>query len=217
MTGHDLLVFGATRHTGLQIATLAVKRGERVAAMVRHGSDASSLNTLGVTVIQGDAFSLDDCIRTVWQTLPRRVVSLLGGKDRHGRRICATGNIHVAQALSGYQGLERFLLVTSMGCGEQYAKTSDMVKKFLGEALLAKTRAENYLRITGLPWTIVRPGGLQDTPASGHFHLSEQPDRTKKSYLSRQDLALAVMQLLDDATWLHRTVTVQNAQQQEEN
>ncbi len=216
MSSCDLLVFGATRNTGLLVAKLAVGRGESVAAMVRNGSDASALESLGVTVIRGDAFSLDDCIQAVQQTKPRRVVSLMGGKNGNGRRICAIGNIHVAEALSGCEGLERFLLLTSMGCGDQYAGTSDMVKKFLGEALRAKTRAEDYLRATELPWTIVRPGGLLDSPSTGRFLLSEQPDRSRKGYLSRGDVALAVLQVLDDPAWLHRIATVQNIERQEE-
>lgn len=216
MTGCDLLVFGATKNTGLLVAKLAVERGERVASMVRESSDASALEALGVSIIRGDAFSLDDCIRTIQQCQPRRVISLMGGKNQHGRRICAIGNIHVAEALSDAEELEHFLLLTSMGCGDQYVETSEMVKKFLGEALRAKTRAENYLRATELPWTIVRPGGLEDSPATGRFHLSEQPDRTRKGYLSRGDVALAVMQVLDDPAWLYRIATVQNAEKQEQ-
>lgn len=216
MTCCDLLIFGATKNTGLLVAKLAAERGERVTSMVREGSDASALHTLGVTVIRGDAFNLDDCIRTVQQCCPRRAVSLMGGTDQKGQRICAIGNIHVAKALSGYAELERFLLLTSMGCGDQYADTSETVKKYLGEALRAKTRAENYLQEGNLPWTIVRPGGLDNTPATGNFHLSERPDRTLRSYLSRGDVALAVLQILDDPAWLHRIATVQNTQKQEQ-
>ncbi len=217
MTSCDLLIFGATRNTGLHIAALATEQGERVMAMVRKSSDATALENLGITVIRGDAFSLDDCFQAVAQSKPRRVVSLMGGKNQQGRRICAIGNIHVAEALSGHEGLERFLLVTSMGCGDQYAGTNEMVKQFLGGALRAKTRAEDYLRSTNLPWTIVRPGGLNDTPATGRFHLSEQPDRSLKGYLSRWDVALAVLQVLDAPAWLHRIVTVQNAERLEKN
>ncbi len=212
MSPFDLLVFGATRNTGLLIATEAARCGEKVAAMVRPESDASALESIGATIIHGNAFNLDDCFRAVETTNPRRVISLMGGKNQNGRRICAIGNIHVTEALTAHKGLERFVLVTSMGCGDQYAGTSDMVRQFLGEALRAKTRAEDYLRSTDLPWTIVRPGGLNDTPASGSYHLSETPDRTRKGYLSRGDVALAVLKVLDDPSWLHQTVSVQNAE-----
>lgn len=133
----------------------------------------------------------------------------MGGKNAQGRRVCGEGNINVVRALEGGEPVERFLLVTSMGCGEQYEALNDNVKKFLGEALQAKTEAENYLKKSGLPWTIVRPGGLNDEPASGNFCLLDGPDRNRKGYVSRGDVAAAALQVLDDPVWLHRAVTVQ--------
>ncbi len=211
MSGIDWLLFGGTRNTGLEIAKLAINRGKRVSAMVRPESYDSALRSLGVSIIHGDAFSLNDCIHAVKLTQPQYVISTMGGKNKDGRRICAIGNIHVAKALSHAKRLERYLLVTSMGCGDQYATTSDQVKKFLGEALLAKTEAENFLQDSQLPWTIVRPGGLENTPASGRYFLTTKPDKQHKSYLSRLDVAQAIIQLLEDPYWLHRIVSVQNA------
>ncbi len=209
MKGVDLLLFGATRNTGFSIACLAAEKGETVAVMARKESDISGLERLGVTVIQGDAFDVHDCERTLNETQPRRVISLMGGRNAQGRRVCAEGNINVVRALEGYGPIERFVLVTSMGCGEQYETLSDHVKQFLGEALMAKTEAENYLKESGLPWTIVRPGGLSDEPASGDFCLLDMPDGSLKGYVSRGDVAAAILQVLDDPAWLHRVVTVQ--------
>lgn len=209
MSGCDLLLFGATRNTGLHIARLATKRGEKIAAMVRGGSDASALKKLDVKVLEGDAFEVDDCIQAIDQTCPRRVVSLMGGKNLEGRRVCGEGNINVIGALENSAPVERFVLVTSMGCGEQFAGLNENVKKFLGEALLAKTEAEDYLRLSGLSWTIVRPGGLNNEPATGAFCLLDAPDRNRQGYVSREDVAAAVLKILDDADYLYRATTVQ--------
>lgn len=210
MSGCDLLLFGATRNTGLHIARLAARRGEKMAAMVRAGSDASSLKVLGVRVLEGDAFEVDDCIQAIDRASPRRVVSLMGGKNAQGRRVCGEGNINVIRALENSPPVERFVLVTSMGCGEQFAGLNGNVKKFLGEALLAKTEAEDYLRLSGLPWTIVRPGGLNNKPATGSFCLLDVPDRNLQGYVSREDVAAAVLAILDDAAYLYRATSVQS-------
>lgn len=209
MSGCDLLLFGATRNTGLHIAGQAVKRGETVAAMVRHGSDASALEKLGVRVIEGDAFEVEDCLQAIELTHPRRVISLMGGKNPEGRRVCGEGNINVVRALENSEPVKRFVLVTSMGCGEQFAGLNENVKKFLGEALLAKTEAEDYLKSSGLTWTIVRPGGLNNDPASGNFCFLDAPDRTRQGYVSREDVAAAVLKALDDPDFESRVVTVQ--------
>lgn len=209
MSGCDLLLFGATRNTGLHIASLAAKRGEKIAAMVRTGSDASALKELGVRVFEGDAFEIDDCLQAMELTHPRRVVSLMGGKNSEGRRVCGEGNINVIRALENSGPVGRFVLVTSMGCGEQFAGLNENVRKFLGEALLAKTEAEDYLKLSGLPWTIVRPGGLNNEPATGNFCILDAPDRTRQGYVSREDVAAAVMKIMDDPDFLCRAVTVQ--------
>lgn len=209
MRGYDLLLFGATRNTGLHVARYAARRGEKMAAMVRPGSDASGLKELGVLVIEGDAFDVNDCIQSIDRASPRRVVSLMGGKNRQGRRVCGEGNINVIRALENSEPVERFVLVTSMGCGEQFAGLNDNVKKFLGEALIAKTEAEDYLRLSGLPWSIVRPGGLDNKPGTGVFWLSDTPDRSLQGYVSREDVAKAVLKVLDDPDYLYRATTVQ--------
>ena len=209
MERHDLLLFGATRNTGLRLAEQARARGERVAAMARPGSATAPLLELGVTVVEGDAFNLADCEKAIRETAPRRVVSVLGGRNPQGRRVDAEGNINVIRALEGKAGVERFVLMTSMGSGEQYADVPASTRIFLGEALLAKTEAENFLRDTRLPWSIVRPGGLSNDPAAGDFILSERADRLHGAYLSRADVAAATLAVLDSERWLHRAVTIQ--------
>ena len=206
---YDLLIFGATRNTGLHVAKLAVKRGMNVAAMARSESDTSVLESLGVKILQGDAFSLDDCKNAVNATNPKNIITLMGGKNSSGRRVCAEGNINVAQAVSSPNEINRFILVTSMGCGDQYENSSEQVKKFLGEALRAKTEAENFLRKTDLPWTIIRPGGLTNDAPTGDFGLLDFPDKNRKAYVSREDVAAAIIQVLDDEKQTHRVISVQ--------
>ena len=212
MSGSDLLLFGATRNTGLWIARLARERGERVAAMVRDGSDTSALQQLGVDLIPGDAFEAGDCLRALQTATPRRVVSVLGGKNAAGRRVDAEGNLNVINALlAATPPVQRFVFLTSMGCGEQMAGMSERALEMLGEAIRAKTVAENHLRETALPWTIIRPGGLNHEAPTGCYRLLDEPDRSQGTYLSRADAAAAVLAVLDDAQYLRRVVTVQGA------
>lgn len=211
----DLLLFGATRNTGYLLAEQACARGESVAAMVRPGSDASRLKALGVKIVEGDAFNLPDCENAVRETSPRRVVSVMGGKNPQGRRVDAEGNINVIRALENEGSVERFVLMTSMGCGEQYEGMSESAKKFLGEALRAKTEAENVLQDSPLPWSIVRPGGLSNDPPSGDFSLLLEADRQRSGYVTRADVAAATLTVLDDERWLRRVATVQRKTESE--
>ena len=51
----DVLMFGATRNTGLETAKLLVGRGDAVTAFVRQTSDVAALEELGVSLVLGDA------------------------------------------------------------------------------------------------------------------------------------------------------------------
>ena len=212
MSATTLLIFGASRNTGLHIARLARQQGFTVQAMLRPESDCTALHELGVETITGDAFSFEDCCHAMKQAAPDLVVSTLGGKNAAGRRIDAIGNINLIRAaLACKCALRHFVLMTSMGCSEEFAASSEKVKKYLGEALLAKTEAENALKQTSLPWTIVRPGGLANEPATNDWKIADAPAKSSGQYLSRADVAAAIIELLDDSGYLRRVVNILNA------
>jgi uncharacterized protein YbjT (DUF2867 family) len=204
---YDLLIFGASRGLGLCLAKASVKRGEKVAAMVRAESDRSALSELGVTLIQGDAFSLDDCIAALRQAQPRRVISVLGGKNAAGRRIDALGNLNVIQALEASMPSTRVLLGTSLGCGEQWDGLAEPTKRMLGEAIRAKNEAEQYLKQSALPWMIARPAGLSHQEGTGQYRVQAQRDDAG-NYLPRADVADAMLAILDQDERLYKAWTI---------
>ena len=59
-----------------------------------------------------------------------------------------------------------------------------------------KTRAEDYLQATGLPYTIIRPGGLKDGEPTGNAVLTEDP--MAMGIVTRRDLAQLIVAALDD-------------------
>lgn len=197
-THHDLLLFGGSGKTGLQLIHHAKAQGKNVACLLRPGRDSGPLDELGVTVIRGDAFELADCERALQQASPRAIVSLLGGKDASGRRVDATGNINVINAVQRHQPHARFILFTSMGCDEQYDYLPPAVQQALHDALMAKTQAEHHLRQTTLNWCIVRPGGLNDSTGQGQYQRVPAPMPGTATYISRSDAALATLDLLAD-------------------
>ncbi|MGL4667935.1 MAG: NAD(P)-dependent oxidoreductase, partial [Saezia sp.] len=51
---------------------------------------------------------------------------------------------------------------------------------------------------------------LTHNPATGQYQLLDTPDRSYEGYLSRGDVALATLQILEEAQWLKRIITVQS-------
>jgi uncharacterized protein YbjT (DUF2867 family) len=205
-----VLLFGATKGVGLELARILVQDGVTVTAMVRPASDVSSLAPLGVHILNGDAFEADEVRSSIERTAPQVVVSTLGGKSADGRRVDDVGNSAVIRACVEHD-VSRVILVTSLGCGEMFPWMSERAKEAFGAALLAKTHAEEVLRETGLDWTIIRPGGLRDGEAGGHGALYEVSNL--HGYIYRKDVARLIAQLLTEPRSYKRVLVALDAQE----
>ncbi|MCO5091355.1 SDR family oxidoreductase [Bosea sp. (in: a-proteobacteria)] len=198
-----LLIFGATRGVGLALARLERARGRRVFAMTRSGSDPAGLSALaelGVEAVPGDALDRG-AVAAVFDRVPPActVVSTIGGLAADSRRADDEGNINLIDEAGKAGVARRFVLVTSIGCGEMAPYRSPQAIAAFGAAVDAKTRAEERLRASSLAWTILRPGGLLSEPATGRGMLSE--DAELHGFIHRADMAeLVSLVLQDDAT-----------------
>jgi uncharacterized protein YbjT (DUF2867 family) len=70
--------------------------------------------------------------------------------------------------------------------------------------IAAKTAAEDDLRARDLDWTIVRPGGLTDDPATGRVLLASSP--VPRGTVPRADVAAVIVALLDQPGTRHQTL-----------
>ncbi|MGB2773920.1 MAG: NAD(P)H-binding protein, partial [Anaerolineae bacterium] len=58
-----------------------------------------------------------------------------------------------------------------------------------------------------LDWTIVRPGGLTNGPATGRYRAGLDP-KISAGQVSRADVAAFVLKQLTDLTYLHRAPAI---------
>jgi uncharacterized protein YbjT (DUF2867 family) len=93
-------------------------------------------------------------------------------------------------------GAKRVVLVTTIGAGNSYDSAPWSARSFLKDMLPLKTQAEDHLKSLGLDYTIIRPGGLTFTPATGEGWLSEDP--AAFGVIGREELARLVVGVLDD-------------------
>ena len=70
--------------------------------------------------------------------------------------------------------------------------------------ITAKTAAEADLRAGDLDWTILRPGGLTDAPATGKIRLAAPP--VPAGTVPRADVAAVIAALLDNPGTRHQTL-----------
>ncbi|MDG2243606.1 MAG: SDR family oxidoreductase [Rhodospirillaceae bacterium] len=190
----DVLMFGATRNTGLETAKLLVARGDTVTAFVRHTSDVAALEELGVTLVLGDALDANTVEAAFEERSFDFVVSTLGGSVRN-TAVDGQGNINVFAAAEE-ASVRRVILVTAIGAGGTENVLQDGARRFLKPVLDAKTLAENNLKARNLDWTILRPGQLPEGPATGNGVMSV--DQTLMGRISMGELAALIVQALDD-------------------
>ncbi|WEX08552.1 NAD(P)H-binding protein [Chelativorans sp. AA-79] len=193
----SVLIFGASSGVGFELARVLREKNVQVTAMLRSEGGRHALQALGAHVVRGDAFVKDD-IRAALASAPpgvREVVSTLGGMAEDGRRADDAGNINVIEVAAEHRA-GRFVLVTSIGCGEMAPFMSERARAAFGDAVEAKSRAEERLKASGLSYTIVRPGGLRTQLATGQGILSADPEM--HGFIGRADVALLIERVLRD-------------------
>ena len=203
-----ILIFGATRGTGLELAKLLTARGDSVTAFVRATSDRSSLEPLGVTFVVGDALSADEVNAAFEDRSYQTVVTTLGC-FRCEVPPDYIGNKHVFDAAKA-AGVDRVVMISSVGAGDSADAPPWISKWILGDVLVLKTQAEDHLRSSGVPYTIIRPGGLKDAEATGNGLLTEDP--MAMGIITRKDLAKLMVEVLDDEAAANKTYTAKDSE-----
>ncbi len=199
------LVFGGRKGTGLEVIKVLRARGERVTAVIRPSSmtpeKTSELQELGVDLIPGDATNVDDVADVFANGNYIAVVSTIGcfscipPSDFIGNKIITDG--------AASAGVSRVLQVSSIGAGDSDETAPWLSSMALSKVLPLKTEAEDYLKASGLEYTIIRPGGLKNGTANGFGYLSE--DVESFGFIDRADLARLIVGALDDDTSIGKT------------
>ena len=197
-----VLVIGGTRATGLDIVKLLRERGDEVFVLVRPSSDASEVEATGARVVRGDALNPDDMTAALASAQFRAIVSTLGGKNLEGPRPDFEGtrtSVDAARAA----GVSRYVLITVIGAGDSRDASPALASYVLRNVIPEKTKAEDYLKTSGLDYTIIRPGGLLNKEAQGKAYLTE--DHRAMSWIRRADLAVLAVRALDDPRTIGKT------------
>jgi uncharacterized protein YbjT (DUF2867 family) len=162
MPPSTVIVFGATSAGGLELCRRLRGDQVRVVAGVRAGSNRSNLEALGVECREADALEPEQLLNAMRELGEQpTVVSLLGGMpNKNSSAVDSQGNINVIDAATAAE-VRRFVLVTSVGCNESYKALVWFPRVIiLRHTIREKSKAETYLKNSGLAWTIIRPGRL---------------------------------------------------------
>ena len=127
----------------------------------------------------------------------KAAINTLGGKRGELPRPDIEGTRQITEAAK-QAGVHRILMVTAIGAGDSQSAVAPKVLEVLGEVLDMKTQAERILQHSGLDYTILRPGGMTNDPASGTAIKTE--DHNSMGVINRIDLAALLVDCIDDDT-----------------
>lgn len=95
------------------------------------------------------------------------VICAIGASQRegpNGPEFVDFGGVRNLTDAASAEGVRHFVLISSAAAGP-HRKRSRMLE--IGNIRYWKTRGENHLKASGVPYTIVGPGGLIDEPSAG--------------------------------------------------
>lgn len=196
------VVWGAASGLGAVIAEQFHRDGYSVIAIARNPDKNPRLAELNIQTIRCDATDRQQ-IEQVVEQLPKHVIAISTmGSFMVENPVDYLGHRYLIDALEQSEQ-SRFLLITSLGCGDSWQYLSERAKKGFGSAVREKTLAEAWLKSSQLDYTIVRPGGLKEGDASGRGELLE-PGETHGS-ITRGEMARIVVKLIEDRDTIGRT------------
>lgn len=208
LSSQPVFVAGGSSGVGLEVIKKLSALGTPVKVLVRRLDAKPYLESLpGVTVQMGDALdaaAVQSCMKGCIAA-----ITTLGGHPVEGQieRVDYVGNSNVIEQ-AGILGVERIILVTSVGCGDTIGAISSATYRALEATLEAKSRAERDLKTyTNLDWTILRPGGLTNYAPKRSAILTE--DIMASGSVDREDMAEVVVKVLGtDGLYTRRELTV---------
>jgi len=199
-----IVIAGGHGKIALLLERLLAGRGDQAVALVRNPAHVADVQKAGAEAVVCDLET----------ATAQEVAGLLAGADAvvfaagAGPGSGAARKDSVDRAASvlmadaaGRAGVGRFVQISSMGAGQPPQPGSDEV---WAAYITAKTAAEDDLRARALDWTILRPGGLTDAPATGRVRLAAPP--VPRGTVPRADVTAVIAALLDDPGTRHQTL-----------
>lgn len=183
----NILVAGANGTTGkIIVSILNQSQYFNPIALVRKEEQLAYFQSRNIQTILGD---LEDDISHVFNNPLDKVIFAAGSGGTNVKGVDQEGAKKLMDA-SKKANIKKFVMLSSMGADKPEEATE------LKDYLVAKYNADEYLKNSGLNYSIVRPGTL--TNESQELTIELQGKLNKRGEISREAVAQTLVQSLDD-------------------
>ena len=202
----SVLVLGGTGQLGSEIVKDLVEAGEDVTVMARPTSNRDRLADLDIRYVIGNALNEEDMERIFLGTSYRAVIDASGQPFGGDQTYYEKSQLVISKwAKAG--GVQQIILHGATGAGDS-AKMFfiENIPEFQRISIASKSIAEDILKGSGVPYTIIRHMTLLplEFTESGNAYLTE--DRTVVGAISRDGLARLTIECLDNDDCINTTL-----------
>ncbi len=204
-----LVIFGATGATGQELTGQALASGHIVTVLARTPEKLDQPHA-NLTVVQGDVLTPAHVANVV--SGADAVICSLGSGSLGATTLRTDGTRNIITAMQA-TAVKRLIVISAMGIGDsaqQLTFVSRLFVRFLLKNVMADhANQEAVVTTSDLDWTIVRPSGLTNNPASGQIQVGLGTDASIRSgQISRADVAAFILDQVSSDTYLKKAVSV---------
>jgi len=200
-----IFVAGATGSTGKRIVDQLLAKGFHVKAGVRDLEKAKtslSHDNPALQIVKADVTEGSERLAEAIGDDSEAVICATGFKPGWDLfapwKVDNFGTVNLVEACRKL-GVNRFILVSSIlvngAAMGQILNPAYIFLNVFGLTLIAKLQAEQYIRKSGINYTIIRPGGLRNEPPTGNL-VMEPEDTLYEGTISRDKVAEVAVEAL---------------------
>ena len=193
-----ITVFGASGRTGRSLVQQAIENGHEVVAFVR-GASAFGEPGDKLDVDEGDARDPEAVAEAIRGSDAVISVLSLGRAEDEPQHSDATRTVVAA---AGDEGVRRIVVVAN----KDVFGDDEVTDEFAAHAREHRRNRET-LKGSGLDWTILASGRIEDGPATGAYEATEDAIAPRRT-IAPQDLAKAILDALSRDDWVGHIVGV---------
>lgn len=205
----EILVVGASGRTGRLVVEQALGHGHLVRGLTRSGE--LPITHPRLTTFVGDVMDFDASSEAVAGV--DAVIFAVGSGGGSDVRIYSDGIANILHAMA----LHDVGTLVAISAAGVFARTDRRISLGFRAMIATVLRPvyddmelmEQRIAASGVSWTIIRPVGLADTPATGHYRLSQDGSLLPKaSRVSRGDVAALALKAAETGAFDRKTLVI---------
>ena len=187
----QILVFGATGNTGVEICKELESKNLAHHAFVRKGSEGK-INSSFTTMVTGDVFNKKDIEKALLERNYTNIIIALGSRDLKTHNIRSIGTKHIVDVLNENNISTKLHVISAHGTRDSWNRLN-WFEKLITNLFLKKTMVDHGLQENEVIKNngghhIIRPVALKDNPKTGEVTVKNE-GKMPSGEIARADVA----------------------------